>query len=864
MPDRTPALGAGHPMPGIASTPEPYIIRPQVQHIFDAEHRMTVLRAPVGFGKTAALTAWLRTSGTRRRTAPAPAPADRSLVWHALTAPPASSASFWASLAADLAAVLTAGGSAETYDDVRALIATLDAPLLLVIDGLEATASTPLANPSPVGAIVTEIIDLLHVSQHLDVIISCRPYGPLAMDALFGHAAQILDGAAFALDEVATVELATAVGVPLTLDQAHELQDMFWGWPALTNAVLRELAASGASYDDTSWQIALKCLDVLYSSRVDLEVSHFIRQVSILNPLTGPLADRLTGSRFAGRMLDDLERAGLCRSQLHDGERHYTLLPAIVRAVLIHLETTAELASAHRHAAKMFRNLPEHTLHHAVLGQDWDAVLTIAEEQVVPLVLNHPRALLEALTSVPAGRLDAHLGLNRLRRVLAHFDDNSGCAPSNEPASPPTLARAATLATAQILALRACHQDVAAYDLVVERSPELLRATAEATSGSAVPLFQLHAGIARCLVGDVAAAIEDFEGCFNRVAGTELTFLARAAAEYSALAQAMLGNLSEARRTLDRSRTFTRTMTSLEFVDDRLDLLVDALIALDELDLKTARQLLPPPRDPQLLDIPPSWFLNECIRAHLHVLGGDHFSATAGLSRVLRDRRESLVGGTLSTWLLTATAATIDVWGGDATRARNFLDILPSRDLINAVQADVALQVGDVDAALAIADHALTQEYLPDRLRVEMLLARTVARARQSDLRGATTDLREAIALADPLLLRPFAAVPRSLLTELAPQVPEVNAVLARLADSGVTLTLVEHGTIVALATGERELLRVLAAGATVEEAAASLGVPVAVAQDEAEGLFRSLGVRDRLGALAAGHMLGYLDVPGP
>lgn len=887
MTDRTSTLGAGHPAPDDPAAQVPCLPRPQVRRTLDAAHRMTVLRTPLGFGKTLAITSWLATMGdcgdtgsavgsgvassAEPRTGQA---ARRTLTWHRLSCPPTSSRSFWAELAADLTATLLVplpgDSAATTYDDVLGLVAALTSPLLLVIDGLEAEVSTPTSDLSPVGAIVTEIVDLLHASAHLRVVISCRPYGALAMDALFGPGAVILDSAAFAFDEADTITAATAVGVHLTPAQAHHLQSKLWGWPSLTVAVLQGLASSRTGYDESSWEKAGDFLSMVDTQRLDPEVGHFIRQVSILDPLTGPLADRLTGSPFASRALTDLERAGLARSHLHDGERRYALLPAVVHSIKTRPAAAAEYAPAHRHAAKMFRNTPALALRHAVLAQDWDLVVSICDSRTETLVLTEPRAMLGALMRVPTHLFRRRPGLARLRDVLARFDDDHAfdrpttVSLPHEALDPPALRRTLTVATAQVLALRACHLDIAADNLVDRCAQMLLRPQVPLdAAGMELPLFLLHAGITRCLVGSLTEAVAHFEECFDRSSATSLGFLARAAAEYSALARVLLGDVSGARRSLERAREHSRALVTLQLVDDGLDSLVGAFIALDELDLKTARRLLPAPCRTQDFDVPPAWFVDEYVRAHLHVLIGDLFSATTGLSRALADHRTSLGRGTLSSRLLTATAATINVWAGNTTRAKNFLDVVPATKLVNVVHADVALQVGDVEAALAIADAALAEVEVPDRLRVEMLLTRTVARDRQGDRSGAATDLAEAIELADPLLLRPFLAVPRGLLTDLEAQVPEATGLLARLEATGIILTPIEQQAMVHLDSTELDLLRALESGASMEVIASRLQTTTAGAVAVVEDLFQLLGVHDRLGAIAAGHMLGYLGVPG-
>lgn len=866
MPDPASSLGPGRAGPAIPGAPAPYLIRPEVHRTLDAGHRMTVLRAPIGFGKTAAVTTWLHGCDAGPC---GPAPGGRAVAWHALSAPPTSSATFWAELAVDLSPTITDAADIaddDAYAQVRGLVVQLTAPLLLIVDGLEAEVSTPTSDPSPVGDITTELVDLLQLSPHLDVLLVCRPYGPLAMDAIFGPGAQILDSAAFTLSAADTLDLAEASGIPLTLAQAHHLQTKLWGWPALTCAVLTTLAGSGSGYDDATWESAGDFLSSLDPQGTDPEVAHFLRQVCLLDPLTGDLANRLTGSAYASRALADLERAGITRSHLHDGERRYTLLPAVVRAIRTRPAAAAEHAPAHRHAAKMFRSMPEHAVRHAVLAQDWDLVISIAEAAVVPLILDHPRALFRALAQVPAARLSDSPGLFELHAVLARFDNDMLAPPTRLPPpgarlGPADLHRALTVATAQVIALRACHQDMAACELVDRCAEGLLRPDA-APPGTAAPLFLLHAGIARCLVGAVSAAITDFERCFELSRAAGLDSVTRAAAEYSALARSLKGDIAGARAALKRSRDYSHALVALQFVDTRLDQLVGALLALDQLDLQTARLLLPPTDETHRRGVPPAWFVEAYVRAHIGLLTGDLFSATTGLGRVLRDRRTSLRLGTLSSQLLTATAATINVWGGNTTRAKNILDSIPRNPLVNAVHADVVLQMGDVQGALAITDASLAADTVPDRLRIETLITRSVARACQGDHVGSETDLCLAIELADPLLLRPFLVVPRGLLADFAERLPPVAALLWRLEASGITLTPVEHQVLVVLTGPEQDLLRALDAGASIDTIATRLGITITQALTVVGDLFASLGVHDRLGAIAAGYMLGYLGTP--
>lgn len=839
--------------------PAHLVLRPEVRRVLDERRAMTVLRGPSGFGKTASVAAWLHEQGGASR-----------VVWHTVGVREEDLPSFWLALRTTLA---LDGIFQPTLGDDRASVTdalvALDAPLTLVVDQLENAAVAQVVGESPLVDVTLGLSELVQACPSLSIIVCCRPHGPLAMDALFGVEAAIVDARSLALSVEDVRTLSRALGAPLDDDDVDDLYDVLWGWPALTRAVLHRLADSGARYSSDAWMPAAEHL-VRFDSRLDNpEITFLVRQLSLLDPITDELATLLVGSEHTGRSIRDLERAGIVRSTTVGDVREYTLLPAIRRAMDLPEQRTA-MVPAHRRAARLLRDFPDVALKHAVEGQDWEFVVELVGTHCVPLIVDHPLLLKDAFAVLPPEFLIEHPSLYTARDVLLQFrTDDISQQEIDWPADgveldDEALRHVVGLGIGQIVALRVCHQYAASNALVtrhhaVARNPD---GTWRAALHDALPYLLLQCGITRMTVGELDGALSDFAACLTYGRGTPLEFVARAAAEYSAVVCALGGELQRASDYLDVAASLKGEGTTVRHTDEGLTDLVRAFIALDALDLETAAALLPP--EETVVHRPrarPTWFVEEYVRAHLRVLQGDLFVALAALGRNLQANEDAMVRGTLASQLLMGTVARILVWSGSPTRAKNYLGASPPAVIFEPIRARIALQVGESREALSIVSAALWRREISHRLRVEMLLTSAIAHHRLGDLDAAATTLGFAIDLAGPLSLRPFVSVPRDVLAALAPLTPGADRIVERLAASGVTLHMSERSTLVELTRRQHDLLRELDAGSPLEQIAAQLGVSKATVQSQVRGLYRALDVRDRMGAVAAGHAHGFLGV---
>ena len=827
--------------------------------MLDQRRAMTVLRGPSGFGKTSSVAAWLRDQ-----------PDEGIVVWHRVGVREQDMPSFWLALRTTLALAGIVGPTVDgDQGSVADTLAALDTPLTLVIDQLENADGPRVVGDSPLADVVLGLAELVQVCPLLRIVICCRPHGPLAMDALFGVEAAVVDARALALsvDDVRT--LARALGAGHDDDDVDDLCDVLWGWPALTRVVIHRLADTGAAYSSDAWLPSAEHL-ARFDGRTDnAEITFLVRQLSLLDPITEDLATRLVGSEHTGRSLVDLERAGILRSSMVDGVRHYTLMPAIRRAMASPDQVTA-MMPAHRRAARLLRDLPEVALGHAIAGHDWAFAVQLLSAHVVPLILDHPLLLKDVFAALPSGALSEHPALYTARDVLLQFrTDDISQQEVDWPADGVELGDEALrhvvgLGIGQIVALRVCHQYAASNALVtkhhaVARNPD---GTWRSALHDALPYLLLQCGITRLTVGELDDALSDFAACLAHGRGTPLEFMARTAAEYSAVVCALSGELGRAADYLDVAASLKGEGTTTRHTDPGLTDLVRAFIALDGLDLETAAALLPPEDTTGARTRSrPTWFVEEYVRAHLRVLQGDLFVALTGLGRNLKAHEDAMVRGTLASQLLTGTVARILVWSGSPTRAKNYLAACPPAVIFEPIRARIALQVGDTHEALSIVSAALWRREISDRLRIEMLLTSAIAHHRLGERDAAATTLGFAIDLAGSRSLRPFVSVPPDILADLAPLTPGADRIVERLAASGVSLHMSHQSTLIELTRRQHDLLRELDSGTSIERIAAQLGVSKGTVQSQVRGLYRALDVRDRMGAVAAGHAHGFLGV---
>jgi LuxR family maltose regulon positive regulatory protein len=373
---------------------------------------VTLLCAPAGSGKTSLLSSALG--------AAAPLP----IAWLALEAGDDAPERFWR-------AVLTAlrrTGSAPAESD----LATLPAPSRETVADFPPLLVNALAElPERIALVLDDVhlirsrtslrqlaFLLLHAPPTLAIVLSSRadPVLPLHVLRVRGELTEIRAcDLAFTIDEAAA--LLREHDVQLAGPLVCALRARTEGWAAglrLAAMNLRgndqperyvvEFAGSDATIGD---YLVAEVLD-----RQRPRLRRFLLQTSILDQVSGELADAVTGGDGGSDTLELLERTNgfvLPLDPRHEWFRYHLLLATLLRARAAH-ELGVDITELHRRAARWYdaRGLCVQALKHAMTGDDTDFGLEVIGAHWFELFARGRSAEIRSLAeSLPSDRVRA-------------------------------------------------------------------------------------------------------------------------------------------------------------------------------------------------------------------------------------------------------------------------------------------------------------------------------------------------------------------------------------------------------------------------------------------------------------------------
>ncbi|MDX6295105.1 MAG: hypothetical protein QOH50_4180 [Kribbellaceae bacterium] len=342
------------------------------------ESALTLVSAPAGFGKTTLLTQWL-----------AAAPADgRSAAWLSLDQRDNDPALFWTYLVAALkTAALGVGAGASSL--LRSPQPPIEAVLATLLDDLDAISNDVVLVLDDYHVIdASDVQDgmaflLEHLPPQIHLVIAGRADPAFPLAGMRGRGQLVEIQAAdlrFTPDEVATY-LDEVMGLVLTARDVAALEGRTEGWiAALQLAALSiqgrdDIAAFIAGFDgDDRYIVDYSTEKVL--QRQPENVQHFLLQTSILDRLSGPLCDAVTGQDGGEAKLAALERANLFLVPLDDRRRWYRYHQLFADVLQSHLlnEQADEVPDLHRRASAWFEQNgePSEAIRHAVAAKDFE------------------------------------------------------------------------------------------------------------------------------------------------------------------------------------------------------------------------------------------------------------------------------------------------------------------------------------------------------------------------------------------------------------------------------------------------------------------------------------------------------------
>ena len=352
--------------------------------------KLTLISAPAGFGKTTLLSEWAsqRVSESAR---------GRPVAWLSLDEGDNDPARFWAYLIAALQTIHEGIGEAA----LEALVSPQPPHVEALLTGLiNEIAEIPdlsalvlddfhVITDQRVNDEVTFFLDSMPPQMHLILSSRADPPWPLARLRARREMTELRTNDLRFTSQEAAAFLNEVMRLDLSPEDVAALEDRTEGWIA----GLQMAALSMRGREDVSGFIRAFTgshrfiLDYLVEEVLDQQspaIQEFLLKTSILERMTGPLCDAVTGGADRQTILAQLEQANLFLVPLDDERRWYRyhrLFSELLRnqLALIHPEQAPVL---HQRASEWFEeeSFTEETIAHAFAARDYERVAHLVEK----------------------------------------------------------------------------------------------------------------------------------------------------------------------------------------------------------------------------------------------------------------------------------------------------------------------------------------------------------------------------------------------------------------------------------------------------------------------------------------------------
>ncbi len=359
-----------------------WVVRPRLIDRLDQSltHKLTLVCAPVGFGKTTLITSWLHSLEERLGHTP-------RLAWLALEEDDDSPLRFIAYLTAALQRLDEGIGQTVVSLLEKPRTPAINEVITLLINDLAELADESVVVLDDCHVIKDENVHgavaflLEHLPPHAHLIVATReePNLPLARLRVRRQVAEIrLDDLRFTRDE-ASAFLDQTMGLSLNARTVEVLESRTEGWIAGLQMAALSLRGRGQKPDDLALTIdffgghgyIIDYLGAEVLRQQPDEMRAFLRQTSILDRFSAPLCDAVTEQQRSREFLGQLAQANLFLIPLDDQRRwfrYHALFADFLRSEL----TDAEQQVLHRRASAWFEahGLTPEAIKHALAAGD--------------------------------------------------------------------------------------------------------------------------------------------------------------------------------------------------------------------------------------------------------------------------------------------------------------------------------------------------------------------------------------------------------------------------------------------------------------------------------------------------------------
>jgi LuxR family transcriptional regulator, maltose regulon positive regulatory protein len=419
--------------------PRPALItRQRLVEILDSgiTHKLILLSAPPGFGKTTILADWIS-----QRTYPTG--------WLSLDTKDNDSARFWTYFITALQLLNSDIGnlaslwlhSSQTMPIETILTALLNDlasfphNLIMVLDDYHSI---------DLPSIHQELAFLLeHMPENFHLILTCRsdPPLPLAQLRARNELKEIRsDDLRFTTGET-RLFLSKAMELDLSDEQIASLEARTEGW--IVGLQLAAISMRGHTDGESfinsftgSHRFVLDYLLDQILQRQTTDIQDFLLRTSILSRLTPSLCDMVTGRSDSQIILEQLDRKNLFLISLDDERkwfRYHHLFADALHSLVISTKTI-RISELHQRAAKWYEDHKMFTdaIEHSLSAADWELAASSIEKVSLPVATEtKAQTLLEWMDYLPAPVLLAHPRLQISQALalmfLRRFEESRNC-----------------------------------------------------------------------------------------------------------------------------------------------------------------------------------------------------------------------------------------------------------------------------------------------------------------------------------------------------------------------------------------------------------------------------------------------------
>ena len=897
--------------------PQPRVVpRPRLtERLNEGLHRkLTLISAPAGFGKTTLLGEWLAGCG-------------RPAAWLSLDEGDNDPTRFLAYLVAALRTVATDIGEGvlgalqspqppPTETILTALLNEINAipdNFVVVLDDYH------LIDARPIDDALAFLLEHLPPRMHLVVATREDPHLPLSRLRVRGQMSELRAAYLRFTPSEAAEFLVGVMGLSLSAEDIAALEDRTEGW--IAGLQLAALSMRGredvagfirAFAGDNRYVVDYLVEEVL--QRQPERVRSFLLQTSILERLSGPLCDAVTGREGSNALLEALERGNLFVVPLDDRRhwfRYHHLFADVLRARLME-EQPDRAPTLHRHASEWYeRNgSPTDAIRHALAAEDFERAAGLVELAALEMLGSSQETLYRRLMALPdevvrvrpvlsvyyafalLGRggfeaFDAHL--RDAERWLATSAETSERreAPSVEMVVVDEVAFRSLPGT--IAVARAYHAgalgDVFCAADHARRALDLLPDDDHLWRGAAASLL----GIAYWTSGDLEAAYRSFADGVSHQQMTGQVRFQIAGTYILADIRIAQGRLNEAVRTYEQSLQVATEQGEPVWGTANL------YVGLSELhrergDLEAAKQHLLRSKElgEHVVGLPETRYRWYVAMARIKEAQGDLDAALDLLDEAERQYVESpdpdvRPVAALKTRVWVAQGRLTEALGwtrerglpadDDLSYLREFEHITLARVLLARYKSDREERY--IHEAMELLERLLIAAEEGGRMGsvIEILVLQALAHEAQGDSPAALVPLERALSLAEPegyvrIFVDEGLPMARLLYEALSQGVESdyIRRLLAAfpVAESEQTASSPMRGSkselVEPLSERELEVLQLIAEGLTNQEVATRLYLSLHTVKVHARNIFTKLAVKNRAQAVARGRALGILS----